>query len=457
VGEVEANAGVERCSCQHRAELDRQRPRRCDQGDQDPVRILGAGRVVPGPAAQFATGGLPSSTTGDDQPIAAATRPSEEAWRYGGVDAPLTSEVATVNPRRSIVRSMGRHAPLSRPWRWLVGSASAAFLLLAGCTASTSAPGTAPATAPGAPVRDAAVGQMIPLSIVTVAGAPRLVADIHVGGTPLRVLLDTGSSGLRVVASKLSPGSATPVGPAPAYAYGSGVELTGTDARASVGIGAVHSVAPLPIELVEATHCVAAQPRCPAADGHAPPAFGGVVDGILGVSLRASTDLGDPMSGLPGGQAFAVHYDPAGHSSLLLGAPADGFTLQRLQPAPAGGPADAAASPNWVAALPLCFRAPSKLAEPACTNLALFDTGSASTTIIAAHVTDATLPPNTTLTLATTDNRWSQTYITGPGQVATLISPTHAGTNRSIVGLPAFARVDLRFDRTAGTIGFRSR
>jgi hypothetical protein len=367
------------------------------------------------------------------------------------------------------VRSMGRDAPLSRPGRWLVGSVSAALLLLAGCTVSTSspstapaiAPATAPATAPGPPVRDPAVrdpavGQVIPLSVVTVAGAPRLVADIHIGATPLRVLFDTGSSGLRVAASTLPPGSATLVGPAPPYPYAGGVELAGIDARASVALGTVRSVAPLPIELVEATHCVAAHPRCPAADGHTPPAFGGVVDGILGVSLRASTDLGDPMSGLAGGQVFAVHYDPAGHSSLLLGAPADGFTLQRLRPAPAGGPADTPATPNWFAALPLCLRAPSQLAGPVCTNLALFDTGSWPTKIIAAHLTDATLPPNTTFTLAIPDNRWSRTYITGPGQVATLISPIYGGDNRSIVGLSAFARVDLRFDRTAGTIGFRS-
>jgi hypothetical protein len=55
----------------------------------------------------------------------------------------------------------------------------------------------------------------IPLTVAMTDMGLRLILDIAIGGKPLKVVLDTGSVGLRVVASQVSPDAVQRTGPAP--------------------------------------------------------------------------------------------------------------------------------------------------------------------------------------------------------------------------------------------------
>jgi hypothetical protein len=146
---------------------------------------------------------------------------------------------------------------------WIAFIAAAVMLWFAGygqVSPAISAENLANASTPPA-------AESIPLSTVYTRLGPVLIAEVIIGGQTLRVLLDTGSTGLRVLASRVSPDAVQHTGSAPPYRYVSGLMISGDLARASIQLGPYQSVGPIPIEVVTGMTCAPRQPNCPAAGG----------------------------------------------------------------------------------------------------------------------------------------------------------------------------------------------
>jgi hypothetical protein len=126
-------------------------------------------------------------------------------------------------------------------------------------------------------------------------GVIRYSVPVSIGGAvPIAAMLDTGSFGLRVMSRSLAPDRYQNAQILRDYAYGSGVVLHGSLARAVAMIGGVATGAPILFQLVQSVGCVSAHPRCPAsrisADDYAIGGDGLAREGfeaIIGLSMRA--------------------------------------------------------------------------------------------------------------------------------------------------------------------------
>jgi hypothetical protein len=295
---------------------------------------------------------------------------------------------------------------------------------------------------------------------------PVLIAEVVIGGQTLRVLLDTGSTGLRVLASRVPPAAARYTGPASPLGYGTGIVISGNLARANIQLGPYQSIGPIPIELVTGIICAPQQPNCPAAGGQKPVMFGGQFDGIMGVSPRPDADVVNPLWRLPRnlGQAFAIHYAPTGQSSVLVGVPAAGYTLVHLKPTRPGGlapppdrsPSASEAPPGWDPRISGCFTLSTLVGGKAC-GPTLFDTGTPGLLIQTPGGSPGAVPSGTSIGLTVPDGGLTYTYTTGPDNTATIAAMTPQSITRSIAGLAVFATTDVRYDLAEGTIGFHPR
>ncbi|MGI3903471.1 MAG: hypothetical protein ACRYGP_19595 [Janthinobacterium lividum] len=140
----------------------------------------------------------------------------------------------------------------------------------------------------------------VPVSqMVLPNGDPRYSVPVSVGNGPaFEAQLDTGSFGLRVLASALEPGNYEATDLHRGYAFGSGAKFDGVLARGTISVGGAATEAPVLFHLVQRVACVDDKPDCPAArlkqqeyriggDGYAGQGF----PAILGLSmLRAATD-----------------------------------------------------------------------------------------------------------------------------------------------------------------------
>ena len=338
----------------------------------------------------------------------------------------------------------------------------------------------------------AAPARPIPFSVADPDTAPRPVVTVAIGGVPLLLLLDTGSTGIRVAADKIPARAAKVTGTAAAYGYGSGIQLHGDQADADVAIGDFHT-GPLPIELVRSTDCFADKPDCPAAHGVKPAMFGGVLDGIMGVSPEETSGLVNPLwtlhdaAGRPIGRQFAVRYDPANVSGeVLLNVPATGYGLARLPRTPVAGtrPSGTAVTydarayvssytesyaaragrvstlPNASVATPPSWnpRAVQTCVEGAglgkTCGPAMFDTGAPEFVLNVPGGPAGTWRAGRSLVVGVPAAGWSAAFNTGPGTGVTVADEASTTTSGTLIGLPAFARGPIRFDLEAGTVGF---
>ncbi|NUR60252.1 MAG: hypothetical protein HOV87_16560 [Catenulispora sp.] len=285
-----------------------------------------------------------------------------------------------------------------------ISLAGAAWALHAAPSAQAAAAAAAPAVAAPAAAPALEPSGSIPFSVADPETSPRPVVTVTIGGVPLLLLLDTGSTGIRISADRVPAQAVTVTGAAAPYGYGSGVRLHGDRADTDVTLGGYHT-GPLPIELVRSTDCFPDRPGCPAAHGAKPAMFGGVLDGVMGVSLEAATGLVNPMwalrdgAGNHVGRQFAVRFVPDQFSGeILLNVPAAGYGLVQLPKSP--------------------------VAKIKHTHNAAPQVG------------------------------WSQTFTSGPGTEVTVSDTASADTGGSLLGLPAFAKGPIRFDLAAGTVGF---
>jgi hypothetical protein len=295
--------------------------------------------------------------------------------------------------------------------------------------------------------------QSIPLAAVTSELGPAMTVPVTIGGKTLNVLVDTGSYGLRVLASQVPPNAVRRTGSAPEYGYATGVRVSGDLADASVQIGGQNTAGPIPIELVTNTSCAPDRPDCPAAGGKKPVMFGGQFDGIMGLSMRPADGLVSPLWRLPNGagHVFTVHYDPAGESAILLGEPEAGYNLVHVDRAAPGNVADS--PPPWDPSVPVCYASAAVPGGNACGPTA-FDTGTSTIQIVAPDAHTGDVPRGTAIQLTVGQDAFSHTYTTGPGTRAEIIARS-ASRSQSIAGLPSYAGADVRYDLAGGTIGFR--
>ena len=287
---------------------------------------------------------------------------------------------------------------------------------------------------------------VIPMHVVRgVFGEPRLGIDVTIGGTPVNLLFDTGSPGLRVLASAVPSNAARRTGMPAGGGYGTGLILQGEEGTATLAIGDAHTGRDAPIELVNGFSCAAQRPECPAANGGTPEMFGRLFPGILGAS-NVEPPLGrccrNPLSTFEGGigLTYIVHSNLEAPTLTLSPDATEriAFTMidVRLMAAPPNG----------------CFA----ISDAKVCGDVLFDTGSPQLVV----TTNGALPNGpiargTRMTLSM--GSWSHEYTLGAGSPPLRLVVQRGVTNRIVVGLAALQNIDILYDLEAGRMGLLNR
>jgi hypothetical protein len=208
------------------------------------------------------------------------------------------------------------------------------LVLLATATALGSASIVAPSTA-GAVGHSLAKSQhatkravVVPITIQGGQGTrigARPMVMVRVGRSkPVPVLLDTGSSGLRIFAPLVdtSPRSGVTVtSQRDTITYSGGSRMTGVVAVAKLRLGRQPTAGRVPFSLVQQASCVAAKPTCSTAGGIAGAIKNGEY-GILGIGTQTNpSGVISPILGMPGrlGRTWSVHLSGEA-GALALGA-----------------------------------------------------------------------------------------------------------------------------------------
>ncbi len=133
-------------------------------------------------------------------------------------------------------------------------------------------------------------------------GVIRYSVPISFGGLPaIDVMLDTGSTGIRIL-PRAAAASALPAGePAGAYGYSSGVRLNGNLAMVPIAIGTLTAATPIRVEAITTVDCFPNRPNCPAS--RIPPADYGLggdglpkegFEAIMGINSNPA-DIDNPL------------------------------------------------------------------------------------------------------------------------------------------------------------------
>jgi hypothetical protein len=154
----------------------------------------------------------------------------------------------------------------------------------------------------------------------TAIGAHPMVT-VRVGRSkPVPLLLDTGSTGLRIFAPAVdtSPGAGVTVTSQPnTITYAGGHRYSGVVAKAVIKIGRQATAAEVPFSLVTRASCAPAKPGCPAAGG-----IQGLIAhgdyGVLGVGTSRGGAVINPLLQMPGrlGRTWSLHLN--GHAGALV-------------------------------------------------------------------------------------------------------------------------------------------
>ena len=304
-------------------------------------------------------------------------------------------------------------------------------------------------------------------------GEPRYSVAVTVGdGSPIEAALDTGSFGLRVLASALSPGQYDATDLHRRYPFGGGARFDGVLARATVGVGPIRTDVPVLFQRVDRVVCVDEKPDCPASkvrsdayriagDGYAGQGF----SAILGLSLRRAPGADgapNPLS-LAGDRSWILELPRPGSAEPghLIIDPDDGdragFALMKLDPQP-GTAGDE--PPGWAdAALPGCLIGRSR-GERYC-GRTLLDTGAPGLSVATAEAQGPKpwgAGRGASLEIGGTGGPVSIPFTSGdaPATRVTLHPPRGQGPVISAGTLP-FLGYAVLYDAKAGTIGFKPR
>ena len=297
----------------------------------------------------------------------------------------------------------------------------------------------------------------LPVRLVVLSdGTRRFGVPVVIAGRPVEAGLDTGSTGLRVMARAI-PGNASgnePKATAAHYSYGSGVQLDGPLMKVPVAFGPL--AGPAKIQRVDAVSCVSTHPNCAASRNSDPATFGIQGDGapgegfaaILGVNLRPA-GAPNPWEAL-GVRRWIVELprpgDPGPGRIILNPTDADlaGFTVHRLLP-----------DDNTV---PACLSGPPPLGQ-VCAP-AVLDTGAPGLAVVDTkpHPTQAPAMP-VTLTMGTTNQARTDLVTERRDQATHLILARGADVTHPLLflGVAPYWRYAVFYDAGAHMIGFRPR
>ena len=168
----------------------------------------------------------------------------------------------------------------------------------------------------------------VPVHVVggqgTIQGA-RPTVEVRVGtSAAVPVILDTGSSGLRIFDTAVRTGrkSGVSVSTTPSnITYAGGHRFTGVVATAVITIGSQRTAKPVQFGLVQNAFCIPTKPKCPAAQGMTGFEKDGGY-GILGIGTQSSGGgIVSPLFGMPGAlsNSWSLHLK-ALSGQLTLGA-----------------------------------------------------------------------------------------------------------------------------------------
>jgi hypothetical protein len=297
------------------------------------------------------------------------------------------------------------------------------------------------------------------------AGVPGMLIPVQVGppGSPTaQVVLDTGSSGLRILASALGSDTYQRTGMQVTETFDNGMVFDGEQATAIVAVGDAATPQPIIIEVVDSVSCSTSDPDCVGAVGESALTDVGTM-GIFGVGLRdySSSTLFSPIAQLATAmQTYSVHLDSDGTSGTLTIDPSDLASYQML--ALAADPSGAQhpnGAPAWNdLAVPVCYAVAAAPVTQPCAAETLFDSGTSEVILLDGDIppgdqgTDGFLEPGTMFEASMTGVFDWMTTATAE-QIYVAAGP--AGSFARILGMPFFATHDVAFDIQAGTIGIR--
>ncbi|HIK03549.1 MAG TPA: family 10 glycosylhydrolase [Trichormus sp. M33_DOE_039] len=148
-------------------------------------------------------------------------------------------------------------------------------------------------------------------------------------GRPSRVLLDTGSAGLRVPREFLGNAPIQQTGQKVREVLNDGTVLEGDLVYANVQFGLISTEEPVPVQIVTSRQCIPQKPNCSAKSGTPFP-------GIIGVNYAERALPYNPLRKLPGNLSngfIVVGNRSSSNSSLMIGLTANnrvGFKLATL-------------------------------------------------------------------------------------------------------------------------------
>jgi hypothetical protein len=302
--------------------------------------------------------------------------------------------------------------------------------------------------------------------VVMPDGVPRYTIPITVGGSPVEAMLDSGSTGLRILPGTLPEGSFTPTPKADVYSYGSGAEYRGVIALAPMEIGGLKSAEPATFQAIQTFGCMAPKPGCPVSKVR-PEKYGIGGNGISGAGFRAiiGVNMADAPAKNPfysvGARSWIIRLPKLGERTpgklILNPAPEEtaGFTRFRIQQRFAGSPG------GLHDAIWGCLthrRAKTELCGPF-----LLDTGGNDVSVVVAQGASSTpWGPNVAVDVRLGDERrqpMTATFTTGrsvPERMPFRPSQGQPNTRINAGPLPYFW-FDAFYDPAAKTVGLKPR
>jgi len=303
-------------------------------------------------------------------------------------------------------------------------------------------------------------------------GDIRYSVPVRVGDSvTLPALLDTGSTGLRVMRGALFNTSYDDTGFASLYEFGGGDKLTGTIGTAVVSVGGVQTDGEVPFEVVNQASCADFRPLCSASmvsaqdygiggDGIAGQGF----QAILGVSLTiedGASYTANPLTHI-GARRWIIELPEPGQAdagSLILNpddAELQGFQMFQLAMVPSAG---AGYDSGWADTLPGCLNDGTN-GQDVC-GPAILDTGSPG--IIADMVGGQTAPlwgqnDHVTMSFSAGNQTMSLPFVAdrNPG-TGLLQEPAQGNATRLLDGFLPFFYYDVLYDAADGQMGLRAR
>jgi hypothetical protein len=294
-------------------------------------------------------------------------------------------------------------------------------------------------------------------------GDIRYSVPIRVGNSlPVDALLDTGSTGLRVMRAAIFRDSYTDTGFMSVSSFSAGDRLTGTVGTAVLNIGGLATDAPLPFELVDSESCASFRPDCGASkvlagdygiggDGIAGQGF----QAILGVGLRDAQGAENPLEHLGAKQWIIDLPEPGqgGAGSLIVNPDwqdLQGFTMFSLKPEGGGVWHD----PGFSDTLPACLNNATN-GQSVC-GQAILDSGAPGIIAFQDGPAGPLWTPGDAASLVFGGLAEKFAVDGNPG-TGLLREPKSDAVIDLIAGVVPFFAFDIFYDAAAGRIGLRPR